>query len=56
MFYEMKQHKYMSHIPNQDTNSVLLSQQCIILPSFPQLTDSQINFIGNKIIKHIRKK
>lgn len=55
MFYEMKQHKYMSSIPNQDTNSVAISQQCIILPSFPQLTDGQIDFIGSKIIKHIRK-
>ena len=53
MFYEMKKHEYISHIPNTDTNSVKLNEQCIILPSYPQLTDSQIDFIGNKIIKYI---
>ena len=55
MFYEMKKHKYISHIPNDDSNSVKLNEQCIILPSYPQLTDSQVDFIGNKILKYLKK-
>jgi len=56
MFYEMKKHKYISNIPNVDTNSVKLNEQCIILPSFPELTDSQVDFIGNKIILYLKYK
>lgn len=55
MFYEMKKHEYLSHIKNFDDNSVKLNEQCLILPSYPQLTDSQVNFIGNKIIKYLKK-
>jgi dTDP-4-amino-4,6-dideoxygalactose transaminase len=55
MFYEMKKHEYISHIPNEDINSVKLNEQCIILPSYPQLTDSQVDFIGNKILKYLKK-
>jgi len=55
MFYEMKKHEYLSHIPNEDSNSIKLSEQCII-PSYPQLTNSQIDFIGNKILKYLNKK
>ena len=55
MFYEMKKHQYISHIPNHDDNSVKLNEQCIILPSYPQLTDSQVDFIGNKILKYLKK-
>ena len=55
MFYEMKKHEYISHIPNDDSNSVKLNEQCIILPSYPQLTDSQVDFIGNKILKYLKK-
>jgi dTDP-4-amino-4,6-dideoxygalactose transaminase len=53
MFYEMKKHKYISHILNKDYNSVILNEQCIILPSYPQLTNGQVNFISDKILKFI---
>jgi perosamine synthetase len=53
MFYEMNKHKYLSHIENEDYVAKKLSDQCLILPSFPQLTESQIDFIGNKILKKI---
>lgn len=55
MFYEMKKHKYISHIINEDQNSVKLSEQCILLPSYPQLTNSQVEFICKKIISFIKK-
>jgi dTDP-4-amino-4,6-dideoxygalactose transaminase len=53
MFYEIKKHKYISHIPNKDYNSCILNKQCIILPSYPQLTNGQVNFISDKILKFI---
>jgi perosamine synthetase len=56
MFYEIKKHDYISHIPNEDTNSVMLSEQCLILPSYPQLTDSQVDFIAGKIINYLKDK
>lgn len=55
MFYEIKKHKHLSYIPNSDVNSVKLNEQCLILPSYPQLTNSQIDFIGNKIINYLKK-
>jgi perosamine synthetase len=55
MFYEMKKHKYLSHISNEDSNSTKLSEQCVILPSYPELTNSQIDYISDKIIKFIKK-
>jgi perosamine synthetase len=54
MFYEMNRHDYLSNIKNEDKVAKQLRNQCLILPSFPQLTESQINFIGNKIIKFIK--
>jgi perosamine synthetase len=56
MFYEMKKHKYISHISNKDYNSIKLNEQCIILPSYPQLTISQVDFIIDRILKFIHKK
>jgi perosamine synthetase len=55
MFYEMNKHNYLSHIKNEDVIAKKLNDQCLILPSFPQLTESQVNFIGNKILKYINK-
>ena len=55
MFYEMKKHDYLSHIENQDSVAKQLNDQCLILPSFPQLTESQVTFIGGKILKYIKK-
>ena len=55
MFYEMKKHNYLSHINNEDFVAKQLNDQCLILPSFPQLTESQVTFIGDKILKYIKK-
>ena len=55
MFYEMKKHNYLSHINNEDFVAKQLNDQCLILPSFPQLTESQVTFIGGKILKYIKK-
>lgn len=55
MFYEMSRHNYLSKIKNEDSVAKQLNEQCLILPSFPQLTESQVNFIGDKILKYIKK-
>ena len=51
----MKKHNYLSHINNEDFVAKQLNDQCLILPSFPQLTESQVTFIGDKILKYIKK-
>ena len=55
MFYEMNRHDYIKDIKNEDKIAKQLNEQCIILPSFPQLTESQVDYIGNKILKFIKK-
>ena len=56
MFYDIKKHDYLSHLICETKNSEKLNSQCIILPSFPELTDSQIIFICNKIKKFLHYK
>lgn len=51
MFYDIKKHYYLKNTKCETKNAELLQSQCIILPSFPNLTKSQINFICDKIIK-----
>jgi perosamine synthetase len=53
MFSEINKHKHLSHIINENANSRKLYEQCIILPSHPDLTGSQINFIADVIIKYL---
>jgi perosamine synthetase len=49
MFYDITKHDYLSNHKCQITNAEKLQEQCIILPSFPELTKSQIIYITNKI-------
>lgn len=53
MFYEINKHKHLSHIFSENTNSKILQSQCLILPSFPELTKSQITFICTKIKNYL---
>jgi dTDP-4-amino-4,6-dideoxygalactose transaminase len=55
MFYDIKKHKYLSNIDSTTINSEILQKECLILPSFPELTKSQINFICNKIKNFIKQ-
>ena len=52
MFYDIKKHLYLSNIECETKNAEILQSQCIILPSFPNLTKSQINFISDAIKKY----
>lgn len=49
MFYDITQHNYLSHISCKTTNAQMLHNQCLILPSYPELTKSQVTFICGKI-------
>jgi perosamine synthetase len=53
LFYDITQHSYLSHIECINTNAKTLQSQCVILPSYPELTNSQVMFICNKIKKYI---
>jgi perosamine synthetase len=53
MFYSINKHPYLNNIECDTTNADILQSQCIILPSYPELTKSQINFICSKIKKFI---
>jgi len=55
MFYSITKHQYLSHIKCDTTNADILQSQCLILPSYPELTKSQITFICNKIKRFLIK-
>lgn len=56
MFYDITQHNHLSHIACTTTNAHFLQSQCLILPSYPELTNSQIMFICDKIKKFLKNK
>ena len=56
MFYDITQHEYLSYISCENTNAKILQSQCLILPSFPELTNSQVMFICDKIKKFLKNK
>jgi perosamine synthetase len=49
MFYDITKHKYLNTISCETKNAEILQSQCLILPSYPDLTKSQISYICNKI-------
>jgi perosamine synthetase len=55
MFYSINKHPYLNHIKCETNNADLLQDQCLILPSYPELTKSQITFICNKIKTFLNK-
>jgi perosamine synthetase len=50
MFYPINQHDHLAHINCDTTNAQILHNECLLLPSFPDLTKSQIDYICEKII------
>ena len=55
MFYSINKHPYLNHLNCDTKNSDLLQSQCLILPSYPELTKSQISFICDKIKSFLEK-
>lgn len=53
MFYPITEHLHLKHLNCDVTNSKKLNQEIIILPSYPELTQNQIEFITKKIKKTI---
>jgi perosamine synthetase len=51
MFYSIKNHTHLKKIKCDTTNADILNSQCLILPSYPELSISQIYYIGERIIK-----
>jgi perosamine synthetase len=49
MFYEIGAHGHLRHVDSDSSNAKILQSQCVILPSFPGITQSQISFIADKI-------
>ena len=49
MFPPVNYHGHYSHIKTETKNAKHLYESCLMLPSYPDLTDNQINFICDKI-------
>jgi len=54
MFYTIDKHKYLSNIKSESSNSNVLQSQCLILPSYPELTLGQVSYICDKINKFLK--
>jgi len=54
MFYPITRHKHLQHIECIDTNAIKLNNECIILPSYPELKDIEIEYICD-IVKRYSK-
>ena len=49
MFYDINKHTHLSKIKCKTENAKLLNSQVLILPSFPELTLNQVDYICNTI-------
>lgn len=49
MFYPINAHEHLKHIKGDTTMALKLNHQCLILPSFPELTRSQVLTVCRKI-------
>lgn len=54
MFYSINAHDHLKSIKSDNTIADRLNHQCIILPSFPELTRSQILTVTRKIKEFLR--
>jgi perosamine synthetase len=47
MFYPMSSHAHLQHVSNKykETTSSILSNECFMLPSYPELTISELTYI-----------
>lgn len=49
MFYDITKHNHLKEITCETKNAEILNSQVIMLPSYPELTINQIQYIVNKI-------
>jgi|15BtaG_2_1085339.scaffolds.fasta_scaffold01537_7 perosamine synthetase len=58
MFYPMSSHRHLKEYSNPDDENVakILSKECLLLPSFPELKNEEIYYIIQEIDNFINKK
>jgi len=54
MFYSIRRHAHLKDIPDHSETADLLNHQCLLLPSFPELTRGQILNVCGKIKEFLR--
>jgi len=54
MFYSIRRHEHLKNIQDTPVNADLLNHQCLLLPSFPELTRGQILNVCGKIKEYLR--
>jgi perosamine synthetase len=52
LFYPITHHKHLSHIKSTTKIAEQLNNECIILPSYPELTDLEIEYISDCVKKY----
>jgi perosamine synthetase len=54
LFYPLTKHKHLEHIACTIKNADILNKECIILPSYPDITDNEIEYITDCVKKYYR--
>jgi len=49
MFYPITKHKFLENIKCDTKNATLLNNQCLVFPSYPELTRNEIEYIVDKV-------
>ena len=52
LFYPITHHRHLSHIKSTTKNAERLNNECVILPSYPELTDLEIEYISDCVKKY----
>lgn len=52
LFYPYKKHKHLEHIKGNCVHASILNNECVILPSYPELKDIQVEYICDVVKKY----
>lgn len=52
LFYPIKEHKHLQHLNCEIKNAKKLNSECIILPTYPELKEIEIEYIADCVIKY----
>lgn len=55
LFYPINKHKHLMHIKCDTNNAEILNNECVILPSYPELKDIEIEYICDIVKKYVQK-
>jgi perosamine synthetase len=56
LFYPITAHSHLKHIKCDTTNATILNNECVILPSYPELKDFEITYICDIVKKFVKYK